>query len=140
MAGFGSDVWRSLGGAGSGLFVSVPVWESGLAARGHWVFGNLSPRGVPSGVWRVHFDTHAEPDCGRCNWLAAALILWILNWTTSFGNSVTVQVLNYLSVVSHLDSFTRAVIDSKDLIYYLTMIFLGLFLTARSLESLRWRA
>jgi ABC-2 type transport system permease protein len=71
---------------------------------------------------------------------ALALVLWILNWTTSFGNSDTVQVLNYLSIVSHMDGFTRGVIDTKDLIYYVSMIFFGLFLTARSLESLRWRA
>jgi ABC-2 type transport system permease protein len=71
---------------------------------------------------------------------ALSLLLWILNWTTSFGNSITVQVLNYLSIVSHMDSFSRGVIDSKDLIYYVSMIFLGLFLTSRSLESLRWRA
>jgi ABC-2 type transport system permease protein len=71
---------------------------------------------------------------------ALALVLWILNWTTSFGNSDTVQVLNYLSIVSHMDGFSRGVIDTKDLIYYLSMIFLGLFLTSRSLESLRWRA
>ena len=69
-----------------------------------------------------------------------ALVLWILNWTTSFGNSAFVQVLNYLSIVSHMDSFTRGIIDSKDLVYYASMIFFGLFLTARSLESLRWRA
>lgn len=71
---------------------------------------------------------------------ALALVLWILNWTTSFGNSDTVQVLNYLSIVSHMDSFSRGVVDTKDLIYYLSMIFLGLFLTTRSLESLRWRS
>lgn len=71
---------------------------------------------------------------------ALSLVLWILNWTTSFGNSILVQVLNYLSIVSHMDSFSRGVIDTKDLIYYLSMIFIGLFLTARSLESLRWRA
>jgi ABC-2 type transport system permease protein len=70
---------------------------------------------------------------------ALALILWILNWTTSFGNSATVQVLNYLSIVSHMDGFSRGVIDTKDLVYYVSMIFLGLFLTSRSLESLRWR-
>jgi ABC-2 type transport system permease protein len=69
-----------------------------------------------------------------------ALLLWILNWSTSFGNSPTVQVLGYLSILSHLDSFSRGVLDSKDVIYYLSMIFLGLFLTTRSLESLRWRA
>jgi ABC-2 type transport system permease protein len=39
-----------------------------------------------------------------------------------------------------MDSFSKGVIDTKDIIYYLSMIFLGLFLTARSLESLRWRA
>lgn len=71
---------------------------------------------------------------------ALALLLWILDWTTSFGNSPTVQVLSYASILSHLDSFARGVIDSKDVIYYLSMIFLGLFLTTRSLESLRWRA
>ncbi|MFL6449538.1 MAG: ABC transporter permease [Bryobacteraceae bacterium] len=71
---------------------------------------------------------------------ALALVLWILNWTTSFGNSDTVQVLNYLSIVSHMDSFTRGVVDTKDIVYYLSMIFLGLFLTTRSLESLRWRS
>lgn len=71
---------------------------------------------------------------------AMALVLWILNWTTTFGNSDTVQVLNYLSIVSHMEGFSRGVIDTKDLIYYVSMIFFGLFLTARSLESLRWRA
>lgn len=71
---------------------------------------------------------------------ALALLLWILNWTTSFGNSPTIQALSYLSILSHLDSFSRGVIDSKDVIYYVSMIFFGLFLTARSLESLRWRA
>jgi ABC-2 type transport system permease protein len=69
-----------------------------------------------------------------------ALVLWILSWSTSFGNSPTVQVLNYLSIISHQDTFTRGVIDTKDVIYYLSVIFFGLFLTTRSLESLRWRS
>ena len=71
---------------------------------------------------------------------ALSLLLFVLSWTTSFGNSDTVQVLNYLSIVSHIESFSRGVVDTKDLVYYLSMIFLGLFLTSRSLESLRWRA
>jgi ABC-2 type transport system permease protein len=71
---------------------------------------------------------------------ACALVLWILSWSTAFGNSDTIQVINYVSIVSHLDPFTRGVIDSKDVVYYLSMIFLGLFLTTRSLESIRWRA
>ena len=71
---------------------------------------------------------------------AFALLLIFLGWSIEFNNSVVAQVLSYLSITSHLDSFTRGVIDSKDVIYYFSMIFLGLFLTVRSLESLRWRS
>ena len=45
-----------------------------------------------------------------------------------------------MSVITHFESFARGVLDSKDAIYYLTLIFLGLFFTARSMESLRWRS
>jgi ABC-2 type transport system permease protein len=43
-------------------------------------------------------------------------------------------------VVTHFESFAKGVLDSKDAIFYLTVIFLGLFFTTRSLESLRWRS
>jgi len=69
-----------------------------------------------------------------------ALLLWVLNWWTSLGDSVPIRIVSYISIVSHMESFSRGVVDSKDLIYYLSMIFLGLFLTTRSLESLRWRS
>ncbi len=45
----------------------------------------------------------------------------------------------YLSVLGHFDSFAEGVLDTKDIIYYVSVIFIGLFLTARSMESLRWR-
>jgi ABC-2 type transport system permease protein len=71
---------------------------------------------------------------------ALSLLLWLLSWSTAFGEGAFVQFLNQLSIVSHLDSFSRGVFDTKDVIYYLSMIFFGLFLTARSIESLRWKA
>jgi ABC-2 type transport system permease protein len=49
-------------------------------------------------------------------------------------------VLSYLSVITHFESFAKGVIQVKDVIFYLTGIFLGLFFTARSMESLRWRS
>ena len=42
--------------------------------------------------------------------------------------------------ITHFESFDRGVIDSKDAVFYITVIFVGLFFTARSLESLRWRS
>ncbi len=71
---------------------------------------------------------------------AVCLLLWVLDWVSSFGSSVTEQVISYLSVLQHFDSFGKGVIESKDIVYYLSVIFIGLFLTARSMESLRWRA
>jgi ABC-2 type transport system permease protein len=68
------------------------------------------------------------------------LMLWVLDWMSSFQDSVSGKILSYLSVLQHFDSFSKGVIDSRDVIYYLSAIFIGLFLTARSLESMRWRA
>ena len=45
-----------------------------------------------------------------------------------------------MSVITHFDSFAKGVLDSKDVIFDATVIFLGLFFTARSMESLRWRS
>lgn len=71
---------------------------------------------------------------------ALSLLLYVVSWATAFASGTVATVLSYLSIVSHFDSFSRGVLDSKDFIFYLSMIFVGLFLTARSLESMRWRA
>ena len=68
------------------------------------------------------------------------LLLWLLSWSTSYESSAFSQVVSYLSIVTHFEGFAKGVIDSKDVVYYLSMIFFGLFLTSRSLESTRWRA
>jgi len=70
---------------------------------------------------------------------AACLMLWIFSWAGGLDAGTWAKVLSYLSVTEHSESFAKGVIDSRDLIYYLSLIFLGLFLTTRSLDSLRWR-
>ena len=69
-----------------------------------------------------------------------SLLLWLLSWFTAFDSSATAQVVNYHSIVTHFENFGKGVLDSKDVIFYLSMIFFSLFLTSRSLESLRWRS
>jgi len=68
------------------------------------------------------------------------LLLWVLEWANGYETAAWARVLAYMSVVTHIESFTKGVLDLKDTVYYLTMIFLGLFFTARSMESLRWRS
>jgi len=68
------------------------------------------------------------------------LLIFVLGWASGYNSSTWAQVLSYMSVTTHWESFAKGVLDTKDAIYYLTVIFLGLFFTARSLESLRWRS
>ncbi len=71
---------------------------------------------------------------------SACLLLWILDWVSSYETAAWAKVMTYLSVVTHFEPFSKGVLDTKDVIFYLSVIFLGLFLTARSMESVRWRA
>src|SRR3981081_214117 len=71
---------------------------------------------------------------------AACLMLWVLEWVAGYETAPWAKVLAYCSVITHYESFGKGVLDSKDAIYYVSLIFLGLFLSSRSLESLRWRS
>jgi ABC-2 type transport system permease protein len=73
---------------------------------------------------------------------AVCLMLWVLEWVSGggFETAKWAQVLSYMSVISHYESFAKGMLSSKDAIYYVCLIFFGLFLTARSMESLRWRS
>jgi ABC-2 type transport system permease protein len=70
----------------------------------------------------------------------ACLLLWVFAWVGNYNSASWAQVLSYLSVLSHSESFGKGVLEIKDAVYYLSFIFLGLFLTTRSMESLRWRS
>jgi ABC-2 type transport system permease protein len=67
------------------------------------------------------------------------LMLWVINWIASFMGPTAQEVLNYLSITDHLDDFTKGVLDTKHLVYYISFITFGLFLTARSVDTERWR-
>ena len=70
---------------------------------------------------------------------ATLLLLWVLNWLSSFGGPTTQAVVSYLSITQHFDDFAIGVLDTKHVIYYLSFITFGLFLTAKSVDSERWR-
>ena len=71
---------------------------------------------------------------------AVCLLLWVLDWVSAYETAAWAKVIGYLSVLTHFEPFSKGVIDTKDVVFYVSLIFLGLFLTARSMESLRWRA
>jgi ABC-2 type transport system permease protein len=68
------------------------------------------------------------------------LLLWVLEWVSDYDSTPWARVMAYLSVLTHFESFAKGLLTIKDAVFYVTAIFLGLFLTARSMESLRWRS
>jgi ABC-2 type transport system permease protein len=66
------------------------------------------------------------------------LFLWLVEYAESRAGAAS-GLVTYLSVTKHLEEFAKGVVDSRDVVYYLTFIGLGLFLSRQSLESLRWR-
>ncbi len=70
---------------------------------------------------------------------ATFLMLWIVNWIGESSGPTTQAIVSYLSITEHFDDFARGIIDTKHTIYYLSFITFGLFLTAKSVDSERWR-
>ncbi len=68
------------------------------------------------------------------------LVLWLIESMSVGAQGVAKDVLSYLSVIGHLDDFIKGVLDTSHIIFYVTFAFVGLFLTYRSLESMRWKS
>ncbi len=67
------------------------------------------------------------------------LMLWVIGWIGDFTGPTARTIVSYLSITDHFDDFSKGVIDTKHVIYYLSFITFGLFLTAKAVDSERWR-
>jgi len=67
------------------------------------------------------------------------LLFWIINWAAESAGPTMGALLNYLSVTQHFDDFSKGVIDTTHIVFYLSFIAFGLFLTLKSVDSERWR-
>ena len=67
------------------------------------------------------------------------LVLFMLDKTLVFIPSSIVGFIQFLSVDYHLSNISRGVIDSRNLIYFISMIGFFIFLTIQTLEVKRWK-
>jgi len=67
------------------------------------------------------------------------LLLWIVGWFADSAGPTIGPITSYLSITEHFDDFSKGIIDTKHVIYYLSLIVFGLFLTAKSVDTERWR-
>lgn len=117
--GFGNPDWQPLGVGYLGLLLQAGA----LLAVGTFI-SSLTKNQIVAGAATF----------GIC------LLLWVIDWVGGYNSAAWAQTLSYFSVVEHFGSFAKGVLALKDAIFYLSLMFLGLFLTVRSLEALRWRS
>jgi gliding motility-associated transport system permease protein len=70
---------------------------------------------------------------------ALLLVLWLSENLGQFLGGTIGQIVSYTSVINHFQSFPQGVIESKDVIYYLTLVAGGIVLSTLSLQSRRYR-
>jgi ABC-2 type transport system permease protein len=68
------------------------------------------------------------------------LFLWLLAGIgTVLGDTPAGQIISYLSFMDHYDHLVRGLIDTRDLVYFVSASILMLFLTHRIVDSTRWK-
>ncbi len=67
------------------------------------------------------------------------LLFWIIGWFADTAGPTIGPITSWLSITEHFDDFSKGIIDTKHVIYYLTLITFGLFLSAKSVDTERWR-
>jgi ABC-2 type transport system permease protein len=70
---------------------------------------------------------------------ALLLILWLSDNLGQFLGGTVGSIVSYTSVINHFQSFPQGVIQSNDVIYYVTLILAGIVLSTLSLQSRRYR-
>lgn len=66
------------------------------------------------------------------------IILWVLDASAQASTTIWNETLRYLSVLNHYEDFTQGILDTQHVVFYLSFVFLGLFLTSLSLDSEKW--
>lgn len=73
--------------------------------------------------------------------LFALLMLYTIGWMGEMNQlpAWTTGAIKYVSITDHFQEFLNGLIDTKGLVYFATLLVVALFMTQRSVESVRWR-
>jgi hypothetical protein len=112
--------------------------ETGLGAIALGYLG-LLPRRRFSGPGLVLFLPTENQIIAAIIAFSLLLLFWIIGWYEELGPPGYQGFFKYISTMGHFDAFSRGILDTRDILYYLGFIFFFLFLTKRQLESRQWR-
>ena len=66
------------------------------------------------------------------------LFFWLVSWPAHSAGPIWGDVLTYLSIISHYTNFAQGVLDTTDLIFYVSFTAFSLFLTNLSFDTFEW--
>ncbi len=69
---------------------------------------------------------------------ALVLFLWIIDLLADGINGPMGEILSHLSLLKHYNNLVQGILDTSSIVLFASYIFLGLFLTAQSMETLRF--
>ena len=70
--------------------------------------------------------------------MGVLIILSVIDLASNYVGGIFVTLVDQVSITNHFEDFSRGIIDTHDVVYYLLFTSFLLFLTIRSLESRRW--
>ncbi len=111
--------------------------EPGIILSGYLGLLLLATAFVTVGLLTSSFTENQIIAAVSC--LVLLLLLYVIAWPADTAGPVMGAVLKYLSLTEHFGELVKGIIDTKDLVYFVSVILLSLFLTQRSVESVRWR-
>lgn len=67
------------------------------------------------------------------------LIFWIIGWVSEITGPKISTFFDFISIYNHYENFPKGILDTRDVIFYLSIIFFFSFLTLRILVSKKYR-
>ncbi|MFB3895512.1 MAG: ABC transporter permease subunit [bacterium] len=67
------------------------------------------------------------------------LILWLFGATAQIFSGSIGAIAQYLSIYEHFNNFTRGIIDTQDIIFYISFIIIALFLAVKVIQNKKWK-
>lgn len=111
--------------------------EVGVMASGYLGLAFLGISFVAVGIFTSSVTQNQIIAAISC--FGALLLLYVISWPAETGGGTFSGLLRYLSLPEHFATMVRGIISTKDIVYFLSVVAVALFLTQRAVESVRWR-
>lgn len=71
---------------------------------------------------------------------ATNFVFWLVSMWSQGADGWKKSLLEHLAINEHFTSFSKGMLQTQSIVYFISVIFFALFLTNRSIESRSWRA